>query len=80
MLGDTAFFTGTWSQSLAAAKNLQSLTFRDDDDKFAAAKWFDQWTSLSHALNRTLLAGLGVDNSVRQSRGKLALAILEERC
>jgi hypothetical protein len=80
MLRDTAFFTSTSRHNLTLTRNLQSLTFRDDDDKFAAAKWFDQWTSLSHALNRTLLAGLGVDNSARQSRGKLALAILEERC
>jgi hypothetical protein len=34
-------------ESLVARENLQSLTFQSDDDKFAAAKWFDQRTSLS---------------------------------
>jgi hypothetical protein len=32
------------------------LTFRSDDDKFAAAKWFDQRTSLSQrSLNHSVL-------------------------
>jgi hypothetical protein len=32
--------------------DLQNLTFQGEDDRFAAAKWFDHWTSIAKfALN-----------------------------
>ena len=42
----------------ATDADLQNLTFQSEGDKFAAAKWFDHWTSIAKlAVTGIKLAG-----------------------